>query len=66
MAGPLVRRALEAPVTGGATGVKVTEPGSGIARPVVENGEVVSYGNGCETVIGASGSFFSRKSDHAA
>ena len=45
---------------------KLTEPGSGIARPGLENGEPVSYGNAlAETVVGASGSLCSRKSLHA-
>src|SRR5947209_10146367 len=54
------------PPSGGPMGVNVTDPGSGIARPVVEKGEAVSYGNAGETVVGASGSFLERKSDQAA
>ena len=53
-------------MTGGPVGVNVTVPRSGIASPGVAHGEVVSYGKDCDTVVGASGSFFSRKSDHAA
>ena len=44
----------------------MTEPGSGIARPRFANGLVVSYGKRLpSTVVGASGSFFSRKSSQA-
>src|SRR3954471_2233658 len=51
---------------GGTGGVNVTEPGSGSARPRFENAGSVSYGNRFfKIVVGASGSFFERKSAHA-
>src|ERR1700716_3617767 len=67
-AGVVVRVAAadDVPFTGGAGGVKVTDPMSGIASPRAANGEVVSYGNGLATVVGASRSFLDRKSSHAA
>src|SRR4030088_444051 len=66
-AGVVVRVAAadDVPFTGGAGGVKVTDPMSGIASPRAANGEVVWYGNGLATVVGASRSFLERKSSHA-
>src|SRR5205085_10824774 len=50
---------------GGTGGVIVTDPGSGSARPFFENAGSVSYGNRFfRIVVGASGSFFERKSAH--
>ena len=56
----------EDPLTGGPVGVNWTDPASGSASPREANGVVVSYGNERDTVVGASGSFFSRKSSQAA
>src|SRR3954452_15549061 len=58
---------LEPPeLSGGATAVNLTEPGSGRARPFFDSADVVSYGKRFfSTVVGASGSFLKRKSAHA-
>src|SRR5215212_10148804 len=51
-------------VSAGAT--NFTDPGSGSASPRFENEGVVSYGKRLPLiVVGASGSFFDRKSAHA-
>ncbi len=49
-----------------ATDGNVTDPGSGMASPRVEKAGAVSYGKRFpSTVVGASGSLASRKSDQA-
>src|SRR4029078_10527307 len=51
---------------GGTGGVNVTEPASGSARPRFEKDGSVWYGKRFfRIVVGASGSFFERKSAHA-
>src|SRR4030081_1767673 len=58
-AGVVVRVAAadDVPFTGGAGGVKVTDPMSGIASPRAANGEVVWYGNGFGAGVGGPGAF---------